>query len=191
MDINLGGITVHNNGGNIMNKKFTFVLLFCTLSLPLTALAATHEPADMKGMDHGSMSSGAMDHGSMAGMDHGSMAMKGDMIMLGEDTESGVKAMAHLKDVGAAMSKMGMDTTHHLMVMFADAKSGNPIEEGSAAVKITGPDGKTGEPVKLMGMGGHFGADVTLKQKGEYTFEVGSKLADGQKRTFEFKQTLK
>ncbi len=165
-----------------MRKQLTILAAsFFILCLPLTALAASHEHAEMKEMDHSKM-----DHSG-----HDGMAMHGDMIMLGDDTEEGVKGMAHLKDVGAAMSKMGMDTTHHLMVMFVDAKSGEPITEGAAAVKITGPDGKTSEPSKLMGMQGHFGADVVLKQKGEYSFEVGSKLADGQKRTFEFKHTVK
>jgi len=30
-----------------------------------------------------------------------------------------------------------------------------------------------------MGMGNHFGGDVVLPGKGEYQFQVGSKLADG------------
>jgi hypothetical protein len=150
-----------------------FFIATLILLLPLTAFAASHE------------------HGTMKGMDHGSMAKDGAMIMVGDDTEDGVKGMAHLKDVSAAMSKMGMDATHHFMVLFADVKSGKPITEGTAAVKITGPDGKAADPVRLIAMEGHFGADVVLKQKGEYSFEVGTKLPDGQKRTFEFKQTLK
>lgn len=46
-------------------------------------------------------------------------------------------------------------------------------------------------PLELMGMQGHFGADVTLDKPGDYRFEVGSKLADGEARQFEFKTTLK
>ena len=42
-----------------------------------------------------------------------------------------------------------------------------------------------------MGMGNHFGADIVLPAKGEYQFQVGSKLADGSKRQFTFHYTLK
>jgi len=98
--------------------------------------------------------------------------------------------MAHLKDVKAAMAKMGMPTTHHIMVMFVDVASGKPVESGVAAVKIEGPDGKQSEAIKLMGMQGHFGADVELPTAGEYEFKVGTKLADGKKRQYEFKVEL-
>ena len=181
-----------------MKRKLTLVLaVLFALATPIAATAMSHEKSEhdmhdkMKHEGHGDHGSKEMDH---SGHDHGAhdgMAMEGDMVMLGDATASGVKAMAHLKDVSEAMSKMGMETTHHIMVMFADTASGKPIEEGVAAVKITGPDGKTGAPIKLMGMQGHFGADVTLAQKGEYTFEVGTKLKDGEKRQFTFNYTLK
>ena len=137
---------------------------------------------DHKGHDH----SGHDDH-----KDHSGMAAMGDMLDLGAKSEKGVKAMAHMKDVRASMTKMGMKTTHHFMVMFNDAKSGKAVESGKVAVKITGPDGTVTGPVELMGMQGHFGADVILDKKGEYKFQIGSKLADGTSRQFEFKTILK
>jgi len=122
---------------------------------------------------------------------HGGMAASGSMLDLGTVSVNGVAAMAHMKDVGAAMSKMGMKTTHHFMVMFNDEKTGKPIESGKVAVKITTPDGTAGEPLELMGMQGHFGADVTLDKPGKYSFQVGTKLADGEARQFTFTTTLK
>jgi hypothetical protein len=111
-------------------------------------------------------------------------------IMLGEQTVEGVKAMAHLNDVGAVMAQMGKKENFHFMVMFSDAASGVAIEQGTVAVKITDPaTGKTSDPIPLMGMGNHFGADVGLSNKGEYTFQVGSKLADGKTRQFRFSYT--
>ncbi|ALC16645.1 hypothetical protein DSOUD_1873 [Desulfuromonas soudanensis] len=164
-----------------MKKRWTvFFTVLLTVGLPFAAVAASHEH------DHGSMN-----HEKMEGMNHSGMAMTGDMIMLGDDSEEGVKAMAHLKDVQEAMAKMGMAQTHHFMVMFMDAESGKPIEAGTVAVKIKGPSGSEGEPVKLMGMQGHFGADIALAKKGEYKFKLGTKLADGKKRQFEFEFTLK
>jgi hypothetical protein len=99
--------------------------------------------------------------------------------------------MAHLNDVKAAMAKIGMKETHHFMVAFLDTASGNPVTEGTVAVKIKNPAGKEGDAIKLMGMEGHFGADIVLPEKGKYEFKVGTKLPDGKTRQYEFNYTVK
>jgi hypothetical protein len=129
----------------------------------------------------------------MQGMKHEGMAMKGDMALIGDQVVDGVKAMAHIMvyddAARAAMAKMGMDATHHLMMLFVDEQS-RPIAGGSAALKVRTKDGEAGNPVKLMPMkmemGAGFGGDFTLAEKGEFRFLVGTKLEDGQKRQFEF-----
>lgn len=137
------------------------------------------------------------DHGSMQMMeqhgDHGSMQMmNAQTIMLGEETVEGVKAMAHINDIGAMMTQMGKKENYHFMLMFNDATTGAAIAQGTVAVKITDPKtGQTGEAIPLMGMGGHFGADIILSGKGAYDFQVGSKLADGKTRQFHFHYTVK
>lgn len=162
-----------------MKKRIGFLAaLLLALSLPFSAMAMSHE--------HSGHGSKKMDHGAHAGA-----AGHENMVMVGDDTEDGVKGSAHLNDVAAAMKKAGQNFTHHFMVIFADQKTGKQITEGQAALKVTGPDGKTSEPVKLIAMDGHFGADIVMSQKGNYKFEVGTKLPDGKKRTFEFKQVLK
>ena len=125
------------------------------------------------------------------GHDHAGMAAAGGVLDLGAKAEKGVKATANMKDVGAAMAKMGMKTTHHFMISFADEKSGKALDGGTVAVKIVDPAGTVTGPMALIGMQGHFGADVILDKKGEYTFQVGSKLADGQVRQYEFKTLIK
>ncbi|OHB27283.1 MAG: hypothetical protein A2X84_09400 [Desulfuromonadaceae bacterium GWC2_58_13] len=164
-------------------KKRIIVMLAALLvaSLPLAVVAMEH-----KEMDHGNHS--GMEHETM---EHGSMAMPGDMIMVGNHEVDGVEAMVHLKDVKEAMGKMGMAQTHHFMVMFVDKATGDPVEQGMAAVKILDPTGKEGNPVALMGMQGHFGADISLSTPGEYVFKLGTKLADGKNRQFEFKFSQK
>lgn len=165
-------------------KRFTIILaaalaLFIVPSLALAHCGSCeHEPK-------GGQKMAAKHEG------HGGMAAAGSMLDLGEKTEKGVEAMAHVKDVKAAMAKMGMKTTHHFMVMFSDEKTGAAIDKGTVAVKITSPDGTVTGPTELMGMQGHFGADVVLDKPGEYTFQVGSKLADGTARQYEFKTTIK
>lgn len=159
--------------------KTTLLMLTCCsfLALPLTGVAA--EP------DHSQ-------HMMPSGGGHDATQMlHGKSIMLGEQTVDGIKAMAHLNDVGAVMAKMGKAENYHFMVMFSDAASGAAMDQGTVAVIVTGPTGRAGAAVPLMGMGGHFGADVALTAKGEYQFTVGSKLADGNKRQFTFQYTRK
>ena len=129
-------------------------------------------------------------HGGHAG--HGGKdAAHTEMLVLGLQTVAGVKAESHLEDVRAAMARMKMKETHHLMVLFVDEATGKPIEEGTAAVKITDPAGKESDAIRLIAMDGHFGADLALAQRGKYLFRVGTRLPDGQTRQFEFSHTLK
>jgi hypothetical protein len=140
----------------------------------------------------------AVPFGALAMNDHGShgQAMQkmesghAEMIMLGTAVEDGVKAEAHLNDVREAMAKAGMKETHHFMLLFKEAETGAAIEAGSVALKIMGPHGAEIGPIKLMGMEGHFGADIVLAEMGEYRFTVGTRLADGKNRQFEFEHQL-
>ncbi|MBE0574471.1 MAG: hypothetical protein IH613_01110 [Desulfuromonadales bacterium] len=154
----------------IMRK--IFVTLVVLVVLPLAVQA----------MQHGSGAAN-MDHSKT---DHASMNMEGDMIMIGNSVQDGVKAMAHLKDVKDAMVKMGMKPTHHIMVMFVDVATGLPLESGTAAIKVKKADGKQEETTRLMVMQGHFGADIVLPEPGHYHFVVGTELTDGKKRQFEY-----
>lgn len=162
-------------------KQFTIAITILLTFVAVPVLAMHH---DKGGHDHGHAKPAAH-------KEHEGHGADGNLIELGDATAKGVEAHAEMKDVRAAMAKMGMKSTHHFMVMFHDAKSGKAIESGKVAVKIIGPDGTVSGPTELMGMQGHFGADVTLDKPGEYRFEVGSRLADGETRQFEFKTVTK
>lgn len=149
---------------------------FCLLA-SISVLAANMDQGKMEGMKHEKM--------------HEGMDMSKSMIMLGEQTVKDVKAMAHLQDVKEEMAKMGMSGTHHLMLFFQDGGTGKAIKSGTVAVKIKSPSSEESAPLKLMGMEGHFGGEITLKEKGEYQFLVGTKLADGVKRQYQFTYVLK
>lgn len=165
----------------------TMLILLALAAVPLPVLAAMHEHGGHGGAD----SKGAVDHGSMMKHNpHAGMDMSTGVAMLGDQTVEGVKAVAHARDVKAAMAKMGMKETHHFMVAFV-GNDGKPITAGTVAVKIKNPAGKEGDPIQLPGMQGHFGADVILAEKGTYEFKVGSKLPDGATRQYEFKYEVK
>lgn len=172
-----------------MNKTLVkFLVAMFVVSLPMGAMAMSHEHGD-----HGKKEQKEMKTESHEGHgDHGAMEMKGDMYMLGDEVVEGVKGAAHLKDVGAAMAKMGMKENYHFMIMFMDSKTGKAIEEGTVAMKITDPAGKeSASAIELPGMQGHFGADIALTEKGIYHFKVGTKLPDGKKRQYHFHYTVK
>lgn len=160
--------------------KNNFLLLLALLSLalmPAAAMAASHE--------HGSSPAGQTPPGHEMAMEHA------QMIMLGDKVVEGVKAEAHISDVKEVMAKAGMKETHHLMVLFQEAETGKTVATGTAALKIKGPDGVESAPVPLMGMEGHFGADIVLAAPGPYTFIIGTRMADGKTRQFEFSHELK
>ncbi|MHB1398382.1 MAG: hypothetical protein ACYDAI_11880 [Trichloromonadaceae bacterium] len=169
-----------------MKKTLVKILVaLFVISMPLGTMAASHGHGD-----HGKKAS--EDKKGHEGHGHGSQEMQGGMAMLGDEVKEGVKGAAHLKDVSETMAKLDRKENYHFMIMFMDTQTGKPIEEGTVAVKITDPKGKEiGAPVELLGMDGHFGADIALTEKGEYHFKVGSKLPDGKKRQHHFHYLVK
>lgn len=123
----------------------------------------------------------AMEHGGHGG--HGAAAH--------EEVVNGVKATFMVQTMADAMKAMGMEMpkgvkeTHHISVMFKDAKTGKPITGGEVMLKVQGPD-KSEQTKELMAMQGHFGADVTLAKKGKYGIMSKFKLTDGKVRTAKF-----
>ena len=152
-----------------MKKQLMVLVVMLTFMVPAGVMA-------MKDMDHGSMTK----DGAMSGM-----GMGGDMIMLKDQEVDGVVGSAHLMNVKEKMAEHGMTMTHHIMVGFMNTDK-QMINEGQVAVKVKSPDGSVGKATKMMGMSGQFGVDITLDQKGTYQFMIGTKLADGKKRTFNF-----
>ncbi len=177
-------------------KRFTVLTMTLVLimSIPVAAMA-------MKGMEHGkdkaeemkhhggmehADKSKHMDHEMGKGHDkHGDHDMSSDdFVEVGKDAQKGVVATVKVKtyddETKEKMAKMGMDATHHVMVLFTDEQSGSAVVGGKAALKVKGQDDK---PAMLMQMGEGFGADVKLEGKMN-TFEIGTKLDDGKKRQF-------
>lgn len=177
-------------------KKLTAVSILLTflLTVPVMVIASSHQGhgdhAHDKAPENGHhVEKEHADHGTSQG--HDGMTSDGTMMIVGSMVSKGVKGMAHVKDVSSTMHDMGLKTTHHFMIAFMDEKSGELIESGRVALKITNPDAKIGDPIPLLGMDGHFGADVTLDMPGEYHFKLGTKLADGISRKYHFHHVVK
>ena len=162
-----------------MKTKFFLLPALLSLALmPAGVMAQTH--------DHGAAPGGHEMPGHEMPMGHEMAMDHGQMIMLGAKTVDGVKAEAHLNDVREAMAKAGMKQTHHFMVLFTEEKTGKTMAAGTAALKVKGPDKVESAAIPMMGMEGHFGADIVLDAAGPYEFTLGTRLTDGKTRQFQF-----
>ncbi len=119
----------------------------------------------------------AMDHDMP--MEHG-----GHKKAAHEEVVDGVKATFEVFNL------TGEKETHHIMVTFTDPKTGKPLSEGEAKIKVMGPD-KAEQVKDLMAMGGGFGANFTMSKKGKYGVMCKFKLKDGKVRTVKFWYTVK
>jgi hypothetical protein len=139
----------------------------------------------------GSSIAGEKGHGSMSGM-HGESKMEGHgMMKMGNKVFVGKvgpwKAEVRLVDMKAQMEKSKvsekmmakMKHTHHVMFSLEDPAAKKPVTEGKGTVTVTGPDKKEAK-YDLMGMHGHFGADITLDKPGKYEFSA--KIESGGKK---------
>jgi hypothetical protein len=165
-----------------MKKMTVLIAAVLTLSVPLAAPAMDHESMPM---DHGAM---PMDHGARK-MEHG-----GGMMAMGqlahEEVVAGIKATFNVIDMRAKMKEAGMKDSHHIMVVFTDAKSGGKLSEGEVTLKVTGPDNKD-QVKELMSMEGGFGANFAMPEKGKYGVMAKFKLKDGKVRSVKFRYTVK
>jgi len=151
-------------------------------ALIFAATIALSAPAAFAAMDHGSMK---MEHGG----DH-----KGEVAH--EEVVDGVKATFEIMSMKEHMKAMKMEMpkemkeTHHIKVVFKDAKNGKALTEGDVKVKVQGPD-KSAQEKDLMAMEGHFGGDFDLSKKGKYGVMAKFKLKDGKVRSAKFWYTVK
>jgi hypothetical protein len=151
-------------------KKLALIIAATTLALSApAAFADDHGSMDMGHGDHSMMSTGKLAH---------------------EEVVDGVKATFNVIDIQQKMKEMGMKETHHIMVMFTDAKTGKMLSGGEVKIKVLGPD-KYEQVKDLMGMEGGFGSDFTLPKKGKYGVMCKFKLADGKVRNARFWYTVK
>lgn len=172
-------------------KRLTsgFLALVFAMGLPMTVAAMSH--GDHSG--HGKQKAEEMkQHGDMQHADqgqhkgHDTSGQDDGFVEIGKDTKDGVvatvKVKAYDEETRSKMSAMGMAASHHIMAFFVDEKTGAEIVDGTVALKIKGQEDK---PVKLMQMGTGFGSDVSLEEGTMYTFEIGTRFADNDKRQFE------
>ncbi len=165
------------------HMTITLLAMIFAMGMPISSDAMSHkDPNTHKGHDMSHDPAKEMSHDKHAG--HDMTGQDDSFVEIGKDTQDGVVATVKVKTYDektlASMQKMGMDATHHVMVFFADEKSGNDIADGQVALKMKDKEAKA---VKMMQMGTGFGVDVSLKE-GMHTFEIGTKLEDGKKRQF-------
>ncbi|MBI5063134.1 MAG: hypothetical protein HZB87_06650 [Desulfatitalea sp.] len=163
------------------------IVLITSLLLTLGAANA----ALAQGSDHSGHGAAPKGTPSGHGSSHEGMQMGGAMIMLDTVTTDGIKAMAHLQDLRSGAAQGAAGATHSFMVGFEEEGNGTMLTTGRAAIKVTGPDGQTGNAITLAPKDGIFRGDIELKQPGKYTFVVGTRLTDDKARQFSFTYELR
>jgi hypothetical protein len=152
-------------------KKTSIIIAAAALALSI--------PLSLPAMEH--------DHGAMHAGHGGQMMQMGTVVH--QEVAGGVKATFSIIDMRAQLKgsevPKGMNETHHLMVRFADAKTGKTLTSGEVKVKVIGPD-KSEQVKDLMGMEGHFGADFVMAKKGKYGIMCKFKLAGGKVESSKF-----
>ena len=124
----------------------------------------------------------AADHGGHGG-GHSSAAH--------EEVVDAIKVTFIIQTMSDAMKEMGMEMpkgvreTHHISLAFKDTKSGKTLMANEAKIKVIAPD-KSEQTKDLMGMHGHFGADLVMSAKGKYGVMSKFQMKDGKVRQVKF-----
>jgi hypothetical protein len=161
-----------------MKHHFTFnayqrIILWGTMAVCIFVFAASALAAsghDDKSMsDHGDM---AMDPKGMAG------AFKHDMTMDGVRAEFQIMSLEsmNMKDPGGA--------THHVMVKFYSADSGEQLKQAVGKIKIVNPSQKE-TVADLKDYSGIYAANFTFDQPGKYGVICLAKI-EGKKPLYKF-----
>jgi hypothetical protein len=166
-------------------KRLVVAAAFLSIvAMPVLAVSAEKAQGGMQGTTmegHWTMMQGQ-------GMQGQGMKVAHDMMRMGTRVYRGKmghwNGEARIIDMKAQMAASGMQAqgtmmnTHHMALALTDPKTNASITEGTGAVTVIGPD-KSTKTYDIMGMQGHFGADVNLPKPGKYTFNA--KIESGGK----------
>jgi hypothetical protein len=158
-----------------MKKMAIILATLISVTVPVFSYAAMNHD------DHGSMD---MDHSAQQGT------------VAHEEVVDGVKATFIIQSMAEAMKGMKMEMpalmkeTHHIHVEFKDTKTGKALTKGDVKIKVLNPD-KSEQLKDLVGMQGHFGADIDLSKKGKYGVMTKFQVKDGKVHQSKFWYTVK
>ena len=156
---------------NRFGTLFAWIILAAAAAVHLCAGAAQAQSSHDDHTKHGH-GDASMDHQEMSGQ------FKHDM------TVAGVKAEFQIMSLESMNMKDSEGATHHVMVKFMDADSGNPIEEAVGRIKVVGPSKKE-TVVDLKNYGGIYAANFTVDEPGRYGVICLAKAA-GKKPLYKF-----
>ncbi len=161
-----------------MKKNILAILSLILLALVTTTAQAEMDHSGHQGHDHSMHQEkpNQNEHDMHAGhkCQHDNGAMRQTMI-------DGHHIRYELIDMRGRMGNMNMPAdmkSHHLMVYIKDAAN-NVVEKAKTGFLVIGPDG-TKQKAMAMGMGGGYGADINLMEKGAYT--IKTKVVAGSKK---------
>ena len=176
-----------------MGRLVVTAAFLSMLAMPVLAQAAEKGQGGMPGTmeGHGTMMQGQGMKGQGMGGAH-------DMMKMGTRVYSGKvghwTGEARMIDMKAQMEASGvkahgaMMNTHHVAFALTDPATKAHVTEGTGSITVIGPD-QSKHTYDIMGMQGHFGADVNLPKPGKYTFHVELE-SGGKTGTATFRYTV-
>lgn len=132
----------------------------------------------MKGKDHGMQMGHAMMHGS-ADSSH-------DAHMMHDMEDEGHHATTH---TGKGSMEAMMAGTHHIMVAVTDEEAKAEVKDAEVKITVT-PPSKKSSSATLARMMSHFGAGISLDEKGAYTI-AAMVMVDGKHFEGQFSYEVK
>lgn len=175
--VKTGTIKNISKKGGMFMKKVLALLVVLGLAF---GVAFAHD-----GEMHGSGHMGMMNHGDMAGM--GKLVFKGKKSGVQvkawvNDIESAMKSMSKDSGIKIDMSKMDPNITHHIACMIQGNDATGAIKSATLKLSLKG----SSKDYTLMSMKGHFGADVSMKEKGTYKASLTVETEKAGKVAFTF-----
>ncbi len=98
------------------------------------------------------------------------------------DIESAMKAMMKDSNIKIDMSKMDPNLTHHISFKIVGNEKIGKIKGATLKISL-----KEAREYSLMFMQGHYGSDISLKDKGTYSAELKVVTEKGEEAIFNFK----
>lgn len=156
--------------------KKAILAISITLLMVFSALAAQHDH-NMHGTGGSKEEVSSMGKVVFKGEKKG-VSIKAEL----NDVESAMKAMMKDSSIKIDKSKMDPNITHHLAVTINASKQSGEVK--AAMLNLTYKNEK--KSYQLMAMHGHYGSDISLKEKGPYQAVLTVETEKAGKLNFEF-----
>jgi hypothetical protein len=162
-----------------MKKRTVITAILMVTLTALNAAAMQDHDSHGSGDTHATQADQKTDHSG-----HGGGMGAADGTFTHHASVDGLEAEFQVMSLASMNMTSDTGETHHIMVSFKDADSGEPVKDAIGKVKVIGPDGKE-QISPLKNYSGILAANFSFPAPGKYGVICLVKQAD-EKRVFKF-----